>query len=145
MLLSKRTQYGLRAMICFADAYERGYLQSRELSHREKLPQKFLESILSALTRANFLESKIGSSGGYRLARPPKDIMLSEIVGRLEGRRLMQTQRESQHLERPGECAIRLIHSYLTEAVRNVLDTTSLADLAEQVAAQGRSGEMYVI
>jgi len=38
MLLSKRTQYGLRAMICFADTYERGFLQARELSHHEKLP-----------------------------------------------------------------------------------------------------------
>jgi len=145
MLLSKRTQYGLRAMICFADAYERGFLQSRELSHREKLPPKFLESILSALTRANYLESRIGASGGYRLARPPQDIMLGEIVARLEGRRLMQTQRSAQHNERPGENAIRIIHSHLTEAVRKVLDTTSLADLAEQVAAQGRAGQMYFI
>ena len=145
MLLSKRTQYGLRAMICFAEAYERGYLQSRELSHREKLPPKFLESILSALTRANFLESKIGSSGGYRLARPPKDIMLGDIVARLEGRRIMQVQRDAPQSERPGESAIRIIQSHLTDAVRKVLNTTSLADLAEQVAAQGRAGEMYFI
>ena len=72
MLLSKRTQYGLRAMICFADAYERGFLQAGENSPREKLPPKFLESILNALARANFLDSKIGSAGGYRLARPPR-------------------------------------------------------------------------
>ena len=145
MLLSKRTQYGLRAMICFADAYERGFLQARELSHREKLPPKFLESILSTLTRANFLESKIGSSGGYRLARPPKEIMLGDIVARLEGRRIMQVQRDAPHSERPGESAIRIIQSHLTEAVRKVLNTTSLADLAEQVAAQGRAGQMYFI
>jgi Rrf2 family protein len=145
MLLSKRTQYGLRAMVCFADAYERGFLQARELAHREKLPPKFLEAILSTLTRANYLESRIGAGGGYRLARPPSDIMLGEIVARLEGRRLMQTQRATPHTERAGECAIRIIHSHLTEAVRKVLDTTSLADLAEQVAAQNRSGQMYFI
>src|ERR1041385_5027633 len=58
MLLSKRTQYGIRALVCFAEAYERGYLQARELSKREKLPPKFLESILNALTRADYLVSK---------------------------------------------------------------------------------------
>ena len=71
MQLSKRTQYGIRAMICLADAYERGFLQTKELSSREQLPTKFLESILAALTRGKFLTSKIGVTGGYRLARAP--------------------------------------------------------------------------
>lgn len=147
MLLSKRTQYGLRALVCFADTYERGYLQARELSHREKLPPKFLESILSTLTRANYLTSRIGVSGGYRLAKPPNEIMLGEIVARLEGRRLMQKPPRSSEnaTERQGELAIRLIHAHLTDAVNKVLDTTSLADLAEQLASHGRTGQMYFI
>ena len=145
MLLSKRTQYGIRALVCFAQGYGRGYLQAAALSRREKLPPKFLESILNTLTRSNFLISKIGAAGGYRLARPPKEIMLGAVIARLEGRRLLQSQPAAQPGERPGEIAIHLVQSRLTEALRKVLDETSLADLADQVAAQSGEEQMYFI
>ncbi len=147
MQLSKRTQYGLRAMICLADAYERGYLQTKELASREQLPTKFLESILSALTRGKFLTSKIGATGGYRLARPPKDISISDIVGRLEGKKLMEEQPdvEAGNTERPGEVAVRVVQGELSEAVQRVLKAMSLAELGEQVSARSRATEMYYI
>jgi Rrf2 family protein len=145
MQLSKRTQYGIRALICLADAYERGYLQTKELSAREKLPTKFLESILSALTRGKFLVSKIGATGGYRLARPPREVLLSDIVERLEGKKLMEDQESPTPGERPGEVAIRVIQAELSVAVRDVLNATTLAQIAEQVGQQSPSGQMYYI
>ncbi len=145
MQLSKRTQYGLRAMICLADAYERGYLQTRELAAREKLPNKFLESILSALTRGKFLVSKIGATGGYRLSRPPKEIYLGDLVARLEGKKLMEDQAAADGAERPGEVAVRVVQTELSEAVRKVLNAVTLAQLAEKVAQHSRSGQMYYI
>jgi len=142
MQLSKRTQYGIRALICFADAYEGGFLQSKELSAREKLPPKFLESILHALTRAKFLISKIGANGGYRLARDPKDITLGDIIMRLEDRQFDE-HAPAQPNERPGEAAVRRVEAKLEAAVREVLNNTTLADLADEVAQQ--SGQMYYI
>ncbi len=131
--------------MCFADAYNRGHIQTREVSAREKLPPKFMESILSALTRGKFLVSKIGASGGYRLARPPKEIMLRDIIERLEGTQLLEEAEEIPHNERPGEIAVRLIESRLSSAVREVLESTTLADLTEQVALLSKSGQMYYI
>jgi len=145
MQLSKRTQYGLRALVHFAEAYERGYLQARDLSTREKLPPRFLESILNSLTRGKYLVSKIGISGGYRLARNPKEIMLGEIVSRLEGRGLMLAQEDERPDNTPGERGVRIVQTHLTEAIRNVLDTTSLADLVEQITQRNPSGQMYFI
>jgi Rrf2 family protein len=146
MILSKRTQYGLRALICLADAYEHGYLQTKELASREHLPTKFLESILSALTRGKFLVSKIGATGGYRLARPPKEILVGEIIARLEGKKMLDEQHTAPHAgERPGEIAVRVIQGQLSTAVRDVLNISSLASLAEQVAQQSRGGQMYYI
>lgn len=147
MQLSKRTQYGLRAMICLADAYERGYLQTKELASREKLPTKFLESILSALTRGKFLTSKIGATGGYRLARPPKDIVIGDVVARLEGKKLMEEQPdvEAGSAERPGEVAVRVVQSELSEAVRRVLHAMTLLQLSEHVNQQSRATQMYYI
>jgi Rrf2 family protein len=146
MTLSKRTQYGLRALICLADAYEHGYLQTRELAAREQLPTKFLESILSALTRGKFLVSKIGATGGYRLARPPKDILIGDIIARLEGKKLLDEQppASGRTAERPGELAVRLMQAKLSNALRDVLNATTLAGLADQVSQQS-GGQMYYI
>lgn len=147
MQFSKRTQYGLRAMICLADAYQRGYLQTKELAAREGLPTKFLESILSALTRGKFLISKIGATGGYRLAKHPNDILLGDIVSRLEGKKLLEEEPPASENapERPGEVAVRLVQDRLSTAVRKVLTTTSLAQLTEEISQRSKASQMYYI
>jgi Rrf2 family protein len=134
-------------MICLADAYERGFLQTKELASREKLPTKFLESILSALTRGKFLTSKIGATGGYRLARPPRDIIIGDIVARLEGKKLMEEQPdvEAGSTERPGEVAVRVVQTELSDAVRRVLHAMTLLQLSEHVNQQSRATQMYYI
>ena len=48
------------------------FVQSRDLSQQEDLPNKFLEAILLTLRRGGFLESKVGREGGYRLAKEPQ-------------------------------------------------------------------------
>ena len=146
MQLSKRTQYGIRAMICLCDAYPRGYIQTRELAARENLPTKFLESILSALARGKVLSSKIGAMGGYRLARPPKDIPLGDIISRLEGKMLWREETPLRVEElQPGEVAVHLLHARLSEALVRALAQTTLASLAEQVAQRTHGGQMYYI
>jgi Rrf2 family transcriptional regulator, cysteine metabolism repressor len=145
MQLSKRTQYGLRAIICLADAYERGYLQTKELAAREALPTKFLESILSALTRGKFLISKIGATGGYRLSRHPKNILIGDIIARLEGKKLVEDDEPPPPNEKPGEIAVRLVQSQLSDSLRTVLQGMTLATLTEQVAHTTRGGQMYYI
>ena len=78
MRLSKRAEYGLRAVVQLAKLEPHKYVQTHELATgQEKLPSKFLESVLLALRRGGFLESKIGSKGGYRLSRHPRDISVS--------------------------------------------------------------------
>ena len=74
MRLSKRTEYGVRAVVQLARLWPRGFVQAKDLARQEELPNKFLEAILLALRRGGFLESKIGREGGYRLSRAPRDI-----------------------------------------------------------------------
>ena len=143
MQLSKRTQYAIRALICFADAYERGPLGARELSKREKLPQKFTESILNSLARGRFLDSLRGAAGGYRLSRSPREITLGEIVERLETTRILDPQPADAN-ESPGETAVRLLENRLAEGARKVLEKTSLAEIAADVAHAG-GGQMFYI
>jgi Rrf2 family protein len=110
-------------------------VQAKDLSQQEDLPNKFLESILLALRRGGFLESKVGSGGGYRLSRDPKNIRVGDLIRRLEGR-LTVLDRDSAGgpTERsPGEVAVRFINDKLTEATDEVLDNLSLSQLLEHV------------
>lgn len=146
MQLSKRAQYGLRALVCLCEYYPKGYIQTKELAAREGLPTKFLESILSALARAKFLSSKIGATGGYRLAKNPREIMIGEVMARLEGKKLLQeAEAPTGEDQRPGEIAVEILQAQLSRAIGGVLESGSLASLVELVALRSRSGQMYYI
>src|SRR6185295_13848085 len=93
----------------------RNYVQSRDLAKQETLPNKFLEAILLALRRGGFLESKVGSGGGYRLSRLPRDISVGELIRRLEGRLTVKDDTPTGDRS-PGEVAIHLINERLTDA-----------------------------
>ena len=145
MRLSKRTEYGLRAVVQLARLWPRNFVQSRDLSQQEDLPNKFLESILLALRRGGFLESKVGSGGGYRLSRAPKDIGVGDLIRRLEGRLTVKEAGPTTD-QSPGKVAVRLINDKLTDATDQVLDTMTLEELVEHVnRATSTSQEMYYI
>lgn len=146
MRLSKRTEYGVRAMVQLARQGPRQYVQSQQLAQLEgRLPNKFLESILLALRRGGFLESKIGREGGYRLARPPREIRVGDIIRRLEGR-LTVTDGPPRDDRSPGEVAVHLLNERLTQATDDVLDQMTLEQLIEHVARTGNlQQQMYYI
>jgi Rrf2 family protein len=134
----------LRAVVQLAQLWPRNYVQSKDLAQHEDLPNKFLESILLALRRGGFLESKVGSGGGYRLARAPREIRVGDIIRRLEGR--LSLKEHETPANSPGKVAVGLINNKLTEATDEVLDNMSLEELLEQVArTRGSQQEMYYI
>src|SRR5438874_6701918 len=120
MRLSKRTEYGLRAVVQLARLWPRQFVQSKDLAQQESLPNKFLESILLALRRGGFLESKVGSGGGYRLARAPRDIAVGDLIRRLEGRLTLKESGPPVAELSPGKVAVRLINEKLTAATEDV-------------------------
>ena len=146
MRLSKRTEYGLRAVVQLARLWPQTFVQSRDLAQQEELPNKFLESILLALRRGGFLESKVGSGGGYRLSRAPREIVVGDVIRRLEGRLTLKEGPANQQDQSPGKLAVRLINERLTDATDQVLDTMTLEELAEQVnRAANLQQSMYYI
>ena len=145
MRLSKRTEYGLRAVVQLARLWPRTFVQARDLAQLEELPNKFLEAILLALRRGGFLESKVGSGGGYRLSRPPRDISVGDLIRRLEGR-LTLKESASPTESSPGKMGVRLINEKLTAAMDGVLDNLTLEELMEHVArAASAQQSMYYI
>jgi Rrf2 family cysteine metabolism transcriptional repressor len=143
--VSKRTEYGLRAVVQLAKLYPKTFVQSKDLARLEDLPNKFLESILLALRRGGFLESKVGSGGGYRLSRAPREISVGDVLRRLEGRLTLKEGVAPNEMS-PGNIAVRLINDKLTKATDDVLDHFTLEELMEHVnRASNVQQAMYYI
>lgn len=144
MRLSKRTEYGVRAVVQLARVWPRGFIQAKDLARQEQMPNKFLEAILLALRRGGFLESKIGREGGYRLSRAPRDIRVGEVIRRLEGRLTVKEGGNAQDRS-PGEVAVHLLNEKLTEATDAALDDLTVEQLLEHVNRSGSLQQMYYI
>ncbi len=142
MRLSKRGEYGLRAMIDLAEAHHSGnpVVQIKDIAEREHIPSKFLEQILLNLKNAGLLHSKMGLGGGYYLAHPPEQITLGQIVRILDGplapiRCVSQMAYESCGCPDETTCGLRLTMLDVRNAIASILDHTSLGDVVKRVLA----------
>ena len=141
MRISKRGEYGLRAMILLAAPQADGQpamMQIREISEREKIPAKFLEQILLTLKNAGLLQSKMGVGGGYHLARATSEITLGQIVRTLDGplapiRCVSQMAYEPCGCPDEQTCGLRMAMGDVRNAIADILDNTTLANVTRRV------------
>ena len=132
-------------MVQLARQAPRAYVQAKDLAREDGLPNKWLEAILLALRRGDFLESKVGSGGGYRLARPPREIRVGDLIRRLEGRLSVKEPIPTSEMS-AGEVAVHLINEKLTEATDEALGEMTLEQLIEQINRAGSVQQsMYYI
>jgi Rrf2 family protein len=131
-------------MISLAESASRGdppvMMQIKEISQREQISSKFLEQILLTLKNAGLLHSKMGVGGGYYLARPAREITLGQIFRVLDGpvapiKCVSQMAYESCGCPDEETCGLRLVMSDVRNAVADILDNTSLADVTKRQSA----------
>src|SRR5512133_936589 len=141
MRLSKRGEYGLRAMISLADPAIKGsapaMLQIKEISQREQISPMFLEQILLTLKNAGLLHSKMGIGGGYYLAKSASEITLGQIFRVLDGpvapmKCVSQMAYEPCGCPDEETCGLRLAMGDVRNAIADILDNTSLADVTKR-------------
>ena len=135
MKLSKKGEYGLRALLALAFVYDERTLNLREISKQEKIPHKFLEQIMMLLKKTGFVDSVKGKYGGYSLSRSPKKITLGEIVRAVEGplspigtvdEIKKRIQVEDHH---PG---LYVAFLEVRDATAEILDKRTLADVCKK-------------
>jgi Rrf2 family protein len=105
------------------------YLQSREIADAERMPPKFLESVLLSLRSAQILVSKVGAGGGYRLSRAPELIRVHEVIDALE--RDDQPEDADAPQDAAGHRALDVLNRRLDDAVAGALGTLTLGDLIQ--------------
>ena len=85
MIVSTKGRYALRVMVCFAQRDAGEFVPLKEIAESEGISQKYLESIMTVLSKANFVDAVHGKGGGYRLNREPEKYTIGSILKLTEG------------------------------------------------------------
>jgi Rrf2 family protein len=136
MKVSRRGLYALKALAHLAQAYELGGLvKIHAVAAAEEIPEKFLEGILVTLKNARLVASERGREGGYRLRRPPAEIIVGDVVRIMDGPLapfgdVVELQhRVKTERRHPGLFELLL---EVRNAASAILDHTSLEQLLER-------------
>jgi Rrf2 family cysteine metabolism transcriptional repressor len=132
--LSKRGEYGLRALQDLARHHGGEPVPNKELAERNNIPVRFLEQILLTLKHGRIVRSRKGPKGGYILARPPEEINLAEIVRLLDGPLapigcVSATAFEPCGCPDMEKCGLRRVMREVRDVVAEMMERTTLADL----------------
>jgi Rrf2 family protein len=128
MYISARIEYAVRALCRLADS-ERA-MTVADLAASENLPEKYLESILTDLRRANLVVSRRGRVGGYLLSRPASEIRLADIIRPLEGplAEVRGLRPEAATYEGAAE-SLQTVWVAVRASLRSVLEKITIADI----------------
>jgi Rrf2 family protein len=132
MRISHRGLYALKALTHLAEAYEGGLVKIHHIAELESIPEKFLEGILVTLKNARVVSSQRGREGGYRLRRPPSEIIIGDVVRIMDGplAPLGDAVELAQRVRtEPRHAGLFDLFLDVRNAAAAILDHTSLADL----------------
>ena len=133
--VSQKLEYAMRAMIELAVRRDDDHLvPAREIAENQQVPLRFLEQQLGALARAGLVESFRGAGGGCRIARDPAEITVAQIADAIEGQiyPVFCLEPSDHTCFADSHCGLQELWGDVDHAVRQVLETTTLGDLAER-------------
>lgn len=110
-----------------------GYIPIKEIAKRQDISEKYLEQIISILSRAGYVQSVRGAGGGYRLAHPQKSYTVGMILRLTEGSLAPVSciDNEENNCERSAQCVTVMVWKKLYDAINDVVDSITLEDLVE--------------
>lgn len=135
-MLSKKTQYALKALGYLAGRYGEGPVLISEIARKKKIPVKFLESILLQLKQKEILKSKKGKGGGYFLADHPKKTMLATVIRSMDGPIALLPCVSLNFYQRCKDCneavcGLNKVMALTRDATLKVLEKKTLNDLVD--------------
>ena len=133
MKLSTRARYGTRALLDLAIHLDDAPVSLKDIARRQQISVQYLEHLITPLITAGIVRSMRGPKGGVSLAKPPKQILLSEIFQILEGSISPVECIDNPKLcSRSESCVTRDIWDEMKKAMNGVLESTTLENLVER-------------
>lgn len=133
MRVSTKGRYALRMMIEFG-MNPNQYTKISQVAARQGISDKYLEQIVNVLLRAGYVKSSRGAQGGYMLTRPPEEYTVGMILRQTEGSLAPVSclDGDVNVCERAGRCSTLSVWTRIRDAVDQVVDQVTLADLVEE-------------
>ncbi len=135
MKVSTKGRYALRIMLDLALHDSGGLVPLKEIAARQDITLKYMEQIISPLSKAGFVQSLRGSNGGYRLARKPSEYTVGDILRTLEGPLAPTACLEGGkevNCPRADTCATITFWSGLNRVINEYVDSVTLEDLVNR-------------
>ena len=134
-MLTAKGKYSLKALAHLAALDSQAMTQAVDIAKANDIPKKFLDALLGELRHAGIVQSQKGPGGGYRLARVPSEIRIGHVIRTIDGplapigcasRTAYQPCRDCSDVK---TCNVRLMMTKVRDAISDVLDRVTLADM----------------
>lgn len=145
MKFSKKSRYGLRALICLALSGENERVALSTIAEKGGISLQYLEQVFAALRRAGIIRSVKGAQGGYILNDNPSKITVSRIIEALDGSYSVENEVTDSNHDAPSEAIQKLVIDKVNEQTRSFLESVTLADLVEDCKNRSVQEYMYFI
>ena len=131
MIVSTKGRYALRVMVYFVLHGDEGYIPLKEIAEAEGISQKYLESIMTTLSKAGFVDAVHGKGGGYRLNRPAEGYTIGSILKLTEGSLAVVscTSQGPAACSRTECCQTKPMWDRLDKMIDDFFEGITLADL----------------
>lgn len=145
MKISTKGRYALRLMLDLALNNTGEYITIKSIAARQEISDKYLEQIITQLSKSGFVKSIRGAQGGYRLAKTPEEYTVGSILRLIEGSLapVACLDDDPNECNRSSLCATLDVWIQLNDAINNVVDNITLSDLVDKQTRL--SGNNYVI
>jgi Rrf2 family protein len=132
MQISRRVEYGLRAVIYLAGQELNKCCSITEIAHQQGVPKNFLEKIIQDLMRGGLIRSKRGSCGGYTLARPPETISFRDVIEAIDGPIAVNAcMEEHVDCDQLPRCSMVNVWREVQDKVTEIFGRTTIAALRQ--------------
>jgi len=137
MKISTRGRYALRLMVDLAASPSDEFVTIKSIAARQEISEKYLEQIITVLSRAGFVKSARGAQGGYKLGRPAEEYTVGMILRAIEGSLVPVKCMEDEPNQCPrcDVCVTLDVWKRIDEAISGVVDNITLEELAQKQRA----------
>ncbi|MDT8901036.1 RrF2 family transcriptional regulator [Anaeroselena agilis] len=137
MKLSTKGRYGVSAMFDLALHHGQGPISLKSVAQRQGISEHYLEQLMGTLRKAGYVKSVRGAQGGYTLTKSPEEITVGDIIRIMEGPTapvdcLLADTADNKYCARAGNCVTRGVWAKVRDSIDAVLDSITLADLANE-------------
>ena len=131
MIVSTKGRYALRVMIDLAEQHTQERTPLKEIAERQSVSQKYIEAIMTLLSKNGFVEAVHGKGGGYKLNKKPEEYRVGDILRLTEGSLspVACLEKGAAECPRKDKCKTLPLWTKLDELIEGYLDSVSLADL----------------